>query len=97
MHVLETKIGATIKDKGDIIGWEDDEETVGPIALAAKKSLLKAVPHILLRENAEVIYKLVIEHGDFGIHNTSINKDDNERPLVTSYMIGRRHALYQHF
>ena len=35
IHVLESKIEATIRNEGDMIGWEDDEEMVGPIALAA--------------------------------------------------------------
>jgi hypothetical protein len=29
MHVLEAKIEATIRDEGEMIGWEDDNETVG--------------------------------------------------------------------
>ena len=30
------------------------------------------------------LYRLVLEHGDFGIHNTSIIKEVNSEPLVTS-------------
>jgi hypothetical protein len=82
LHVLESKIEATIKNEGDMIGWEDDNETVGPIALAAKCSLLRALPHIL--PHGETFYRLVLEHGDFGIHNTSISRDANGKPLVTS-------------
>ena len=66
-----------------MIGWEDDEETVGSIALAAKQSLLNAIPHLLPQENSEVLYRLVLEHGDFGIHNTSITRDNN-KPHITS-------------
>ncbi|CAD6447780.1 9dad758c-46d2-4744-a013-f5a868cf44a7 [Sclerotinia trifoliorum] len=85
MHVLESKIKATIQNEGDMIGWEDDAETVGPIALTAKQSLLRAIPHIMPPESTEVsLYRLILEHGDFGIHNTSITKDDNGKPLVTS-------------
>ena len=29
------------------------------------------------------LYRLVLEHGDFGIHNMSIALDANSRPLVT--------------
>jgi hypothetical protein len=72
IHVRESKVEATIRNEGDMIGWEDDEETVGPVALAAKQSLLKAIPHLLPQDNFEVLYRLVLEHGDFGIHNTSI-------------------------
>jgi hypothetical protein len=71
MHVVESKIRATIKNPGDMVGWEDDEETVGPVALAAKQSLLHALPYIIAQENAEgSLYRLILEHGDFGIHNT---------------------------
>ncbi|KAL8948477.1 MAG: hypothetical protein Q9222_005336 [Ikaeria aurantiellina] len=44
VHVLESKIQATIRKEGDLIGWEDDEETVGPVAFKAKQSLLRAIP-----------------------------------------------------
>ncbi|KAI0436238.1 3-hydroxybutyryl-CoA dehydratase [Xylaria telfairii] len=87
MHVLEEKIRATIRNQGDMIGWEDDEETVGPIALAAKESLLRAIPHITPPESSNrgtSLYRLVLEHGDFGIHNTSITQDASGEPLVTS-------------
>ncbi|KAI1130650.1 3-hydroxybutyryl-CoA dehydratase [Nemania abortiva] len=87
IHMLEEKIKATIRDSGDMIGWEDDEETVGPVALAAKESLLRAIPHITPQEPSDPrtsLYRLVLEHGDFGIHNTSITKDANGEPLVTS-------------
>lgn len=68
-----------------MIGWEDDEETVGPVALKAKRSLLRAVPLIMPRGTREAsLYRLVLEHGDFGIHNTSITRDMDGNPLVTS-------------
>ena len=85
IHVLESKIKATIRNEGDMIGWEDDEETVGPHALAAKHSLLRVIPYIMPPESTETsLYRLVLEHGDFGIHNTSIAKDVNGEPLITS-------------
>ncbi|KAK2612300.1 hypothetical protein QQS21_001726 [Conoideocrella luteorostrata] len=85
IHVVESKICATIQDLGDMIGWEDDEEVVGPIALTAKQSLLRAIPYLMPQENTKAsLYRLVLEHGDFGIHNTSIKTDANGLPLVTS-------------
>ncbi len=47
MHVFESKIKSTIQNEGDMTGWEDDEEMVGPIAAAAKQSLLRVVPPIM--------------------------------------------------
>ena len=68
-----------------MIGWEDDNNTVGPIAAAAKQSLLRLVPYILPPENDQkALYRLVLEHGDYGIHNMSITIDAKGQPLVTS-------------
>lgn len=53
IHVMESKIHATIRNKEDIIGWESDNKTVGPVALAAKRSLLHALPQIMPSENAD--------------------------------------------
>lgn len=68
-----------------MIGWESDNNTVGPVALQAKQSLLHLIPHILPTDDDEAaLYRLVLEHGDFGIHNTSITMDSNGQPRVTS-------------
>jgi len=80
-----SKIEATIKNIGDMIGWESDNVTVGPIAAAAKQSLLRLIPHIMPADNDQpYLYRLVLDHGDFGIHNMSITVDANGQPLVTS-------------
>ena len=79
ISVFEGKIEATIRNMGDMFGWEDD------IAFAAKKTLLGAIPHLLPAENAHrSLYRFVLDHGDFGIHNTSITKDGTGHPFVTS-------------
>jgi hypothetical protein len=68
-----------------MIGWESDNQTVGPIAAAAKQSLLRLVPHIMPADSDQAsLYRLVLDHGDFGIHNMSITMDANGQPLVTS-------------
>jgi len=68
-----------------MIGWEDDDNTVGPIAAAAKQCLLQLIPHIMPRDGDQTsLYRLVFDHGDFGIHNMSITIDANGQPLVTS-------------
>ena len=85
MHVLATKIEATIGNPGDMIGWEDDEETVGPAASSAKQSLLRVVPSILPPEDAGGrLYRHVLEHGGYGVHNVSVSTSPNCSPLVTS-------------
>ncbi|KAH7405682.1 3-hydroxybutyryl-CoA dehydratase [Phaeosphaeria sp. MPI-PUGE-AT-0046c] len=84
LHVMTSKIEATVRNEDDPIGWEDDNETVGPVALAAKHTLLRALPYLLPHGNEDRLYRFVLEHGDFGIHNTSIMIDKDGRPEVTS-------------
>ena len=86
IHVLQSKIQATIRNEGDMIAWPSDEVTVGPVAFAAKQSLLRAIPWIMPEETKDTpfLYRFVLEHGDFGIHNASITLDANGDPLVTS-------------
>ncbi|EHK44130.1 hypothetical protein TRIATDRAFT_265731 [Trichoderma atroviride IMI 206040] len=63
----------------------DDNNTVGPIAAAARRSLLRLIPHITPKGDDEnVLYRFVLEHGDFGIHNMSIAMDLNQQPFITS-------------
>lgn len=68
-----------------MIGWESDNVTVGPVAVTAKQSLLRIIPHIMPAESDQTsLYRLVLEHRDFGIHNMSITRDANGQPRVTS-------------
>ena len=72
-----------------MIGWEDDNNIVGPIAAAAKQPLLRLIPYIMPAEEGNEkdpssLYRLVLEHGDFGIHNMSITIDADGLPRVTS-------------
>ena len=85
MALFISKIEATIRNIGDMIGWESDNVYVGPIAAAAKQSLLRLIPHIMPADNGQSsLYRLVLEHGDFGIHNMSVTTDAHGQPLVTS-------------
>jgi hypothetical protein len=46
---------------------------------------LRLIPHIMPTDSDQTsLYRLVLEHGDFGIHNMSITRDANGQPLVTS-------------
>ncbi|KAL8380947.1 hypothetical protein RB595_005308 [Gaeumannomyces hyphopodioides] len=67
------EIEAIIGNVGDIIGREDGGHTVSPTIAAAKQSLLRLVPHIMPEGSDEgSLYRLVLEHGDFGVHNMTI-------------------------
>jgi hypothetical protein len=83
--MFTSRIRATIGEEGDMIGWEDDHNTVGPVALRAKQSLLRFIPHMLpAGADESSLYRLVLDHGDFGIHNMSIIVDADGRPGIMS-------------
>ncbi|KAH8883090.1 hypothetical protein GQ53DRAFT_883603 [Thozetella sp. PMI_491] len=83
--LFQSKIKATIREVGDMIGWESDGNTVGPVAFAAKRSLLRLIPHILPKDDGpDSLYRLVLEHGDFGVHNMTIAEGSDALPQVTS-------------
>ena len=85
LALFKAKIEATIRNVGDMIGWEDDNETVSIVAYEAKQSLLRFMPHMLPRDDDQAsLYRLVLQHGDFGIHNMSIDFDEDNKPDVTS-------------
>ena len=71
-----------------MIGWESDDNVVGPIAAAAKQSLLRLIPDFLPFEdrnhNQSLLYRLVLDHGDFGVHNMSIKMNTDGQPIMTS-------------
>ncbi|KAE9379271.1 hypothetical protein N431DRAFT_460549 [Stipitochalara longipes BDJ] len=80
-----SEIEATIRNVGDMIGWENDNNTIGPVAAAAKQSILRFIPHILPANNDQTsLYRLVLDHGDFGIYNMSITINTNAQPVVTA-------------
>lgn len=85
IYVFRAKIEATIQNIGDMIGWESDNEVVGPIAVAAKESLLRAIPFILPQEHGSTsLYRFVLEHEDYGVHNMLIERSGQTGPKITS-------------
>jgi len=83
--LIEAKINETIGNEGDTIGWVGPGgQFVGPRAVAAKHSLLRLLPAVLPPEEDDPqIYRLVLEHNDFGVHNMTIDLTANG-PKVTS-------------
>lgn len=62
-----------------------DNNVVGPFAAAAKQSLLRLVPFLLPPETRHAtFYRLVIDHGDYGMWNMTSTIDEDEKPLITS-------------
>lgn len=88
--MLKAKVEGLIGNQGDRIGWEEDKLTVGPLTSAAKQSLLRLKPLILLEGDEEILCRLVLQHDDFGLHNIAIEIGDAGEPILTSVMTGRR-------
>ena len=61
------------------------------MAAATKGSLLPALQHPVLQpmlpadSKQPSLYRLVLEHGDFGIHNVPITLDAKGQPLVAPF------------
>ena len=59
------------------MGWEGDNNTVGPLAAAAKQSFLRLISLIMpLDSDHKNLYRPALDHLDFGIHNMSISMDE---------------------
>ncbi len=86
--MFAARVNANIRNEGDMIGWESDNNTVGPGALKAKESLLRFIPYMLpagtIEEEAE-LYRVVLDHGDFGIHNMSVTVDAGQPEITSLY------------
>lgn len=57
------------------------------MAAAAKQSFLRHILNVMLADSdsdQSSLYRLVLDHGDFGIHNMSITTNADGQPLVTS-------------
>lgn len=64
-----------------MIGWESNNNTVGPVLVAAKQSFLRLISHIMAPDSNQIfLYRLVLDHLDFGIHNMSTALDANGQP-----------------
>lgn len=60
------------------------KKTVDPNVIAAKQSLLRFIPHMLPEEDDENLYRFVLQHDDYGIHNMSIFVDEKGAIDITS-------------
>lgn len=83
------KLKNLIKEEGDLIGWEEENLRVGPKAAAAKTSILRLIPRILPSEevgsgDGPDLYRLVLRHNDFGVHNISTLVDVGGQVHITS-------------
>lgn len=82
--ILKAEVEGLIGSQGNRIGWEEGKLTVDPLAAAAKQSLLRLMPLILPEGDQEVLYRLVLQHDDFGLHNISIDVEEAVQLSLTS-------------
>jgi len=77
---LTAKLDEAVPDSGTI-DWDENRTVVGPAAMRAKQLLLQLIPLVMPSEGDQLdLYRLVLEHGDFGLHNMTITN----APSVTS-------------
>ncbi|KND90471.1 hypothetical protein TOPH_05004 [Tolypocladium ophioglossoides CBS 100239] len=75
--LFTSKIKATIKNIGNMIGR--------PYDCGSQAVHLRLIPYIIPAVGTQTsLYRLVLDHGDFCIHNMSIEIDISNQPLVTS-------------
>lgn len=82
--MLKAKIEGMIRNEGDIVGFEQHQQRVGTKILAAKTSLLRLIEVILPDDDDDELYRLVLQHDDFGVHNMSVFVDEDGRLTITS-------------
>ena len=89
MALLTAKIEATLGIQSPL--FAEVEKLIGNTASifeATRRSLLLLVPKILPKSTKRLseaeLYRLVLDHGDFGMHNMTIWVDVEGQPHVTS-------------
>ncbi|KAI6783965.1 uncharacterized protein J7T54_001841 [Emericellopsis cladophorae] len=86
--LLTAKIEAALGHRGGDIDLDKGFHSLTPEMEAAREALLRLVPRVLPRSTTrlseEKMYRFVLDHGDFGVHNMTIDKDETRQPYVTS-------------
>lgn len=86
--LLEAKIEATIGVRIHSIDAEKGHLVKNPVLEAAQRALLRLVPRVLPKSARGLgesdLYRFVLDHGDFGMHNMTIDKDEQGQPRLTS-------------
>lgn len=84
--ILKAKVEGLIGNQGNRIRREEDKLTVGPPAAAAKQSLLRLITLILPEGDQEILYRLVLQRDDFGLHNIPTDVEEaGELSLASVY------------
>ena len=86
--LLNAKIEATIGVRCPSVNPEKGYIFKSPILESARKALLRLVPRVLPKSTWNLgesdLYRFVLDHGDFGMHNMTITKDEQDQPCITS-------------
>lgn len=85
---MTAKIEATVGQRARKVDTLAGFHRMVPSLESARKALLQLVPRILpkptfwLKEST--LYRFVLDHGDFGVHNMTIAMDTQGQPKITS-------------
>ncbi|KAF7313235.1 hypothetical protein MKEN_01010200 [Mycena kentingensis (nom. inval.)] len=77
LSLMLAKVEECIPDEGeqlpDAASWNSEPQIVSTRAVHTKSLLRRLIP--LCLPQGDELYRLVLEHGDFGLHNMSIRED----------------------
>lgn len=88
LSLLTARVEAAFTAQGLHESRGKGSESMSPRLRSARESLLRLLPLCVPRPanglGEHDLYRFVLNHGDFGMHNMTIAKDDAEEPFITA-------------
>jgi hypothetical protein len=88
ISLMTAKIDATVGQRAREIDPLAGYHLMTPSLEKVHKALVRLVPLILPRSTFWLkesrLYRFVLDHGDFGVHNMTVAMDDGGQPKITS-------------
>lgn len=85
---MTAKIDATVGQRAREVDPLAGYHLMTPSLETARKALLRLVPLVLPKSTfwlkESTMYRFVLDHGDFGVHNMTVAMDTQGQPRVTS-------------
>jgi hypothetical protein len=88
---LVSKIHAVLGEAGilsTVTGKEKNDTSLKATFACTRQALLELVPRILPKPRKQAakdaLYRFVLDHGDFGMHNMTVAMDNDRKPYITS-------------
>jgi hypothetical protein len=86
-----SKIHAVLGEAGDLStakGKENDGTSIKATFACTRQAVLELLPRILPKPRKQAakdaLYRFVLDHGDFGMHNMTVAMNDDNEPYITS-------------